>query len=86
MGIYPPFSQNRYNCETFLKSVAFYTMKANMDPAIDKEIRVMDDKSDGPPGMRQKVDALVESRDRGKKPSHRAKIPSRAKLSLNFIT
>ena len=66
MGIYPPFSQNRYNCETFLKSVAFYTMKANMDPAIDKEIRVMDDKSDGPPGMRQKVDALVESRDRGR--------------------
>ena len=38
MGIYPPFSQNRFNCETFLKSVAFYTMKANMDSAIDKEI------------------------------------------------
>ena len=65
MGIYPPYSQNRYNCETFLKSIALYTIKGDMDPAIEREIRVMDDNSDGAPGMRQKVDALVGSRDRG---------------------
>ena len=59
MGIYPPYSQNRYNCETFLKSIALYTIKGDMDPAIEREIRVMDDNSDGDPGMRQKVDALV---------------------------
>ena len=65
MGIYPPYSQNSYNCKTFLRSITLYTIKGDMDPAIEREIRVMDDNSDGAPGMRQKVDALVGSRDRG---------------------
>ena len=45
MGIYPPYSKNSYNCKTFLKSIILYTFKGDMDPAIEKEIRVMDDNS-----------------------------------------
>ena len=65
MGINPPYYKNNYNCETLLKSTVLYTSQCDIDQKIEEGIRAMEDNEDETLGMRQKVEALIQSGKEG---------------------
>ena len=61
MGAIAPFTKNRFNCETLLKSAERYLSQSDLDRTLPECVRTVEEGDDSNAELRQKVDALIQT-------------------------